>query len=50
MTLEEALAVVSYYGHFDALDTPEQTALLKAAKEIIREHAEQALNKSRRAP
>lgn len=48
MTLEQALAVESYYGHFDALDTPEQVALLKAAKEIIREHAEQALVNSRR--
>lgn len=49
MTPEEALAIESYYGHFDALDIPEQVALLKAAREIIREHAEQALNRSRRA-
>jgi hypothetical protein len=45
MTLEKALAVQAWYGRFDALDTPEQVALLKAAREIIREHAEQALTR-----
>ena len=45
MTIQEALAVQAWFGRFDALDTPEQVALLKAAREIIREHAEQTFNR-----